>query len=159
MIRKSINRVKGIVLKALKQGTTPHTLAITCAFGVVLSVFPVYGVTTLLCFLVAIPFRLNVVVIQTVNYLLTPLQLLLMIPIWQSGIFVFNLKTIPLDYERIVVRSQDDFGTLMSELGSVVAGGIMVWTFLAIPVFFILFIIFKILFSSTRKIGSHNSAT
>lgn len=157
MIRKALRRFKIILIKALKRGTTPQKLAITCALGVVLSVFPIYGVTTLLCFLAAIVLRLNIVIIQAVNYALTPLQLLLVIPFMQSGIFIFNLKSIPLDFNEIVVRSKEDFRSLISELGEVLASGIAVWALVSIPVFFGLFALFKILFLKAKKGRPHKS--
>ncbi|MBL7844290.1 MAG: DUF2062 domain-containing protein [Cyclobacteriaceae bacterium] len=147
MIRRSINKVKGVLLKALKQGTTPRKLAITCALGVVLSVFPVYGGTTLLCFVAAIVFRLNVVVIQAVNYAFTPVQLLLIFPFMQVGITLFQLPVKSLQYAELVVRFKDDFSAVASELWDVTISGIAVWLLSAIPVFYILFYVFYFLFS------------
>ena len=65
MIRRALIRVWQVILKALKQGMTTRGMALTLAMGVVLSIFPVYGITTLLCLLVAVIFRLNIVVLET----------------------------------------------------------------------------------------------
>ncbi|HRJ30579.1 MAG TPA: DUF2062 domain-containing protein [Cyclobacteriaceae bacterium] len=153
MIRNTIRRLKNLLLKALNQGTTPRMLAITCSLGAVLAVFPVYGGTTLLCFLAAFLFRLNIVVIQAVNYALTPVQLLLIIPFMQSGVFIFNLKRIPLEYNEIFLRSKEDMYALLSELSGVIAGGIAVWVAFATPAFFLLFYIFHLLF--VKASGPH----
>jgi len=142
VIRTALKRFWEIIAKALQQGTSPRMLAITCALGVVLSVLPIYGFTTLLCFLVAFVFRLNVVVLQAVNYLMTPLQLVLLIPFMQAGIFLFSLKPVVLDFNELLVRFKRDFLTVLSELGNVVLGGIAVWLLVAIPLFFILFFTF-----------------
>lgn len=142
MIRRALNRFWEIIAKALQQGTSPRMLAITCALGVVLALLPVYGLTTLLCFLVAIVFRLNVVVIQAVNYLMTPLQLVLLIPFMQAGIFLFSLKPVVLDFNELLIRFKRDFGTVLAELGSVMLGGIAIWVLVAIPLFFLLFFTF-----------------
>ena len=56
----SPKQAKKILYNALRQGLTPHKLAMTCALGVVVGIFPVFGTTTILCFAVAIAFRLNI---------------------------------------------------------------------------------------------------
>lgn len=145
MIRKALNRFWQVIASTLQLGVTPRKLAIACAMGGVISIFPVFGSTTLLCFLVAIVFRLNIVVIQTVNYLLTPLQVLLLIPFMQGGIFLFHLTPISLDVDELMLRFKNGFGALIMELGGVILGGIAVWMMVAIPLFFLLFFIFHAL--------------
>ncbi len=125
-------------------------LAITCALGAVLAVFPVYGGTTLLCFVAAIVFRLNVVVIQAVNYALTPVQLLLIVPFMQVGIALFDLPAKSLQYNGLADRFQDDFSSLISEFGGALLGGIVVWLVIAIPAFFVLFYVFYFILKTVQ---------
>ena len=145
MIRNALNRFWQVIAGALQQGVTPRKLAIACAMGCVISIFPVFGSTTLLCFSVAILFRLNIVVIQTVNYLLTPLQVVLLIPFMQAGIFLFNLTPVSLELNNLILRFKTDFGALLSDLGGVILGSIAVWMLAAIPLFFLLFFLFHAL--------------
>jgi uncharacterized protein (DUF2062 family) len=145
LIRKALNRFWQVIASALRQGATPRKLAIACAMGCVISIFPVFGTTTLLCFLVAIAFRLNIVVIQTVNYLLTPIQVVMLIPFMQGGIFLFSLSNVSLEVNDLLFRFKNDFGTVFQELGGVVLSGIAVWVLVAIPLFFLLFFIFHAL--------------
>lgn len=145
MIRKALNRFWQVIASALRQGATPRKLAIACAMGCVISIFPVFGTTTLLCFLVAIAFRLNIVVIQTVNYLLTPIQVVMLIPFMQGGILLFNLTPVSLDVNELMLRFKNGFGALIMELGGVILGGIAMWMMVAIPLFFLLFFIFHAL--------------
>jgi len=100
-----------------------------------------------LCFVAAIVFRLNVVVIQAVNYAFTPVQLLLIFPFMQVGITLFQLPVKSLQYAELVVRFKDDFSAVASELWDVTISGIAVWLLSAIPVFYILFYVFYFLFS------------
>lgn len=139
MFRNAFNRVWQTLMHALRQGTSPKKLALTCAFGVVLGIFPVYGSTTLLCFGVALVLRLNVVVIQAVNYLLTPVQLVLLIPFMQGGIWLFGWPAIPLDLAVLTTRIETDAWLLVRELGAVVGGGVVVWMLVAAPLVFVLF--------------------
>ena len=138
MVRRLLNRFWQTIAQALQQGMTPRKLAMTCAMGVVIGVFPVYGSTTLLCFAAAFAFRLNVVVIQAVNYLLTPLQLILLIPFMQGGIWLFQLPGVPLDADQLMVRFKADWVGFFGDLGGIVLGGISVWLLLAFPVFLLL---------------------
>lgn len=83
-------RVVAPLAAFLKQGTTPEKLALCVAIGMVIGVFPVLGLTTLLCALVALVLRLNQPAIQLVNYLMYPVQLALIIPLLKAGDSMFS---------------------------------------------------------------------
>ena len=59
------------------------------SLGLVLGVCPVYGCPTLLCGLAAILLRLNFPAIQLVNYLSSPLQVILLVPFIRLGALLF----------------------------------------------------------------------
>jgi hypothetical protein len=65
-------------IKLLCQGLSPERLALSVAVGIAVGVFPIFGTTTMLCAPVAILFRLNIPAVQLVNYLVFPLQILLL---------------------------------------------------------------------------------
>jgi uncharacterized protein (DUF2062 family) len=58
---------------------------LSIAVGLVVGVFPVLGATTVLCTVVAVGMRLNLVAVHAVHYAATPLQLLLIIPFVRVG--------------------------------------------------------------------------
>jgi uncharacterized protein (DUF2062 family) len=89
-------RIVEPVLDLLRQGVTPEKLALSLAFGLGIGIFPVLGVSTVLCTVVAIALRLNLPAIQLVNYLASPLQLVLIIPFVRVGEHVLGLKAQPL---------------------------------------------------------------
>jgi len=66
----------------------PMQLAQCVSFGLLWGVFPLVGTSTLLCTISAIGFRLNIAVVQAVNYLVYPLQLALLVPFMKFGAFV-----------------------------------------------------------------------
>jgi uncharacterized protein (DUF2062 family) len=78
-------RVAAPLLQLLRQGVTPEKLALSVALGAIVSIIPVLGVSTVACALLAVWLRLNMPSIQLVNYLLTPVQLLLIIPFLRVG--------------------------------------------------------------------------
>lgn len=69
----------------LSQGISPRRLALTLAIGFAVGCIPVVGVPTLLCGVLALTFRLNLPAIQAANYLVMPLQLVLMVPFVRLG--------------------------------------------------------------------------
>jgi uncharacterized protein (DUF2062 family) len=89
-------RVVDPLLELLRQGVTPEKIALSLAFGVGIGIFPVLGVSTVLCTVVAIVFRLNLPAIQLVNYLASPLQLALIIPFVRVGEHLLGLRAQPL---------------------------------------------------------------
>jgi uncharacterized protein (DUF2062 family) len=69
----------------LMQGISPHRLALCVAIGVVVGNIPVLGISTILCTLIAVIFRLNLPAIQLVQAAMAPTQILLMIPFLRLG--------------------------------------------------------------------------
>ena len=89
-------RLADPVLDLLRQGVTPEKIALSLAFGLGLGIFPVLGLSTVLCTLVAIVLRLNLPAIQLINYLASPLQLALIIPFVRVGEHLLGLTAQPL---------------------------------------------------------------
>jgi uncharacterized protein (DUF2062 family) len=84
------------IVQLLRQGVTPDKLALSLAFGLGVGIFPVLGVSTILCTVLAIVLRLNLPAIQLVNYLASPAQLLLIIPFVRLGETVAGSPPQPL---------------------------------------------------------------
>jgi len=70
---------------ALLASTTPELLALSLVAGLVLGIFPMYGVPTLLCAAAGVVLRLNLPAVQLVNAITSPLQLALLIPFHHLG--------------------------------------------------------------------------
>ena len=85
-----LSRLKTTILVLLKQGLAPEKIALTIALGTVLSICPLPIVPTAVCAVVAIPLRLNIALIQIVNYLLLPAQWLLILPFIRLGERLFG---------------------------------------------------------------------
>jgi uncharacterized protein (DUF2062 family) len=147
----SHHSIKNILYEAFRQGLTPHKLAFTCAAGVIIGIFPVFGTTTILCFAIAIIFRLNIPIIQLVNYLVVPLQLLFIIPFIKVGTILFHLNPFPYDADQLIFLFRNDFIHLLKEVGFALLLGMGVWATFSIPLFFVLYYMFFILFSRWLK--------
>jgi len=66
-------------------GLSPTTIALILVVGLVLGVFPVYGCPTVLCVVAAVILRLNLPAVQLINQLVSPLQLVLLVPLNRFG--------------------------------------------------------------------------
>jgi uncharacterized protein (DUF2062 family) len=146
------------ISEALTQGMTPNKLAATCALGIVISIIPVLGITTLLCFGLALAFRLNVVLIQLANYLAAPVQLILVFPFIKTGISLFNLPPFAYSKEQLFDQLKNNPLMLLKESGLSIASGMGVWVITAIPLFFIFyyitrFIVKKLTRPSAKELG------
>lgn len=94
-------RVSKPIVDFLKNGIQPLPLAIAVTLGIVLGIFPVLGSTSILCAIVALVFRLNMPAIQLVNYFMYPLQLLLYIPFFKMGAWLFNMPAGDLTLTKV----------------------------------------------------------
>ena len=89
-------RIVEPVVTLLKQGITPESIALSLACGAIIGIFPVLGTTTILCTAAALALRLNLVAVHTVHFLMTPVQLLLIIPFVRVGEALLHAPQQPL---------------------------------------------------------------
>ena len=122
-----MKRLKDKMIGFLKQGITPRDLALAVALGVTLGTFPVIGSTTLLCIAASVFLRLNLPAIQSVNWIVSPLQLLLIIPLFKLGSMLFGAAGVTVGLSEIIAMMQADlFGTIREYL-FVTLRAICVW--------------------------------
>jgi uncharacterized protein (DUF2062 family) len=140
---KPVQRAVQVLADQFRQGLTPHEMALTLAVGLCLSVPPVIGTTTILCALAAVVLRLNQPLIQAVNFLAYPLQLLLLVPYLRLGEWLFREPHTPLSPSKIAAMARADPRGAISSLGTVVWHGALVWALLSVPMGFLLYAILK----------------
>ena len=117
----------------LRHGMAPSQLAMSVALGAYLGVIPVLGVTTLLCTLVALPMRLNLVAIQAVNWLVYPLQIILILPFFRGGEWLFRQPAMPLSPEELVAMLKQDAWGSMQTLWSTTWHAVVFWMLIGLP--------------------------
>jgi uncharacterized protein (DUF2062 family) len=113
------------------RGTSPEKIALCLSCGVTLAVFPVIGATTLLCFAAALVLRLNVPAIQAVNYLASPLQLALLLPLIRAGEFLFGAPPIPFSAAEIFSMVRESPGLAIATLWNSILCAVVAWALLA----------------------------
>lgn len=135
------NKYAAPLIKLLKQGTTPREIALGVAISSVLAVFPVLGSTTILTTGFALLFRLNLPLIQLVNFTVYPIQIALLIPFMKLGEWIFQYAELNYSLSEILNMLTNDLMGTIEMLWWVSMQGIGAWLITAPIVSFILFVI------------------
>ncbi|KAI8919867.1 hypothetical protein DFJ77DRAFT_507201 [Powellomyces hirtus] len=119
---------------ALRAGTAPDKLAMSMTMAVVFGLFPVLGVTSVLCFLAAWRWGLNTPIMQAINLVLTPVDVALSLPFMRLGETLLHRDPLPLSPSQLLdFLKQAGFwngiGTLLKGLGCALFG----WAFVMAP--------------------------
>lgn len=115
------------IKKQLTQGASPLGLARTCAAGAILAIIPVLGATTALCAMVGIKFKLNQPLIQLVNYLLYPVQLLLLPLFIFTGAKLTGSPPVEFHPKAVVAEFSADPSLFMKHYGMAGLHAVLVW--------------------------------
>ncbi|RNI25027.1 DUF2062 domain-containing protein [Rufibacter latericius] len=121
------------VLEMVKQGITPHQLALTITLGAGFGMVPFLGLTTLLCTFWAIRFRLNVAFTILIGYLMQPVQIALYVPFVDLGQTIFPVTPIPFSLDKLTTMFQADWLNALQQLWLANLVGIMAWLLCFIP--------------------------
>lgn len=154
MLARLWARVWGPILAQLKQGLSPAKAALAVALGLYIAVIPALGTTTLLCALAGMAFRLNQPILQAVNWLAYPLQLLLLFPFFGLGADVFNGPRMSLSPSEFVSRAGSEPLKLMDDFLWVGLNAIGVWALLGVVVVPVLWVGFRALFGRIAPKGA-----
>lgn len=96
--RRLIDPIK----QQLTQGVTPQRLSFSLGVGTVCSLFPFLGFTSLLNLGVGIALRLNQPILQVLNQLLGPVQLVMILVYVRAGEFVWGATGEPFSVTEMV---------------------------------------------------------
>jgi len=144
-------RVWDPILHLLRVGTSPAQLAWSAALGGYIGVIPVLGVTTLLCTVVALPLRLNLVAIQAVNWLVYPLQFLLIIPFFKAGAWLFGTPPLTMSPAELSAMVAADPWAAVQALWTTTWQAVVAWLLIGIPVVWLLRCVLVLLFTRTTR--------
>lgn len=120
---KLLNLIKSL----LKEGTSQGKISLCIALGVALGIFPVIGTSTLLCTIAAFSLRLNFPAIQIVNYLVYPLQILLLAPFYGAGSWLFGDGHWPEIGEGLTEILTVDFWGSISSIWEMTLYAVFIW--------------------------------
>lgn len=158
MIRRFLDRrLVEPLLALLRQGLTPEKLSLSVALGVSLGIFPMLGSTTILCALAAWTLRLNQPAIQLINYFTYSLQLILFVPFFQAGAWLFQSDPVDISVPAVfAMLSADPVATIglfwVANVRAMVAW-LLVSPFLAVATYAVLVPVFRRVVSAWRGDG------
>ena len=119
-----------LIFELLSQGITPHKIALCIALGALLGVSPLIGASTILCAVAAVAFGINLPLIQVVNYLVYPLQILLLVPFIQAGQWLFQQPPLRLSLRQLTVLLHTGFWHSISMLWGYILHALIAWLIL-----------------------------
>ncbi|MBI5497606.1 MAG: DUF2062 domain-containing protein [Deltaproteobacteria bacterium] len=136
-------RVYRPMVALLRQGLTPGRLAFSVVLGGALGIIPVPWVSTVMCGVIALVFRLNQVAIQIGNVGVYPLQFLLFLPYVRAGEWLFGVEPLPFSVTQLAEMLQADPVGTLREFGETMARAVVAWLVLTPPVAVIAYALLK----------------
>ena len=137
----------------LKQGLTAEKLALCIALGCAIGIIPMLGTTTVLCALAGWLFSLNQPAIQSVNYLVYPLQLALLIPWYRLGEHLFGVRTLGPSVSDVKALLAQGIPRAVSALWSITIHAVAAWCLAAPGMIALLYVVLRPVF---RKLAQKN---
>jgi len=125
------DRVLALIIAQLAQGITPQKIALTIALGLALGIFPILGATTTLCLIAGFWLRLNHPVLQLVNWLVSPLQLVLIVVFVRIGEWIMRAAPVSFSIPELLRKFHESPMKFLREFGLTGLHGIVAWLLIA----------------------------
>jgi len=116
-----------------REGLTPEKVALSVTIGIVSGLFPVIGFTTLLSLTLTAAFRQNFALVQSVNWLLSLVQVLLIIPLMRMGASLLNQQNVRITLGQMKQAFQSGILDGLQTIGIFHLYGIMAWCITVLP--------------------------
>lgn len=142
-------------VNSFKQSLSPGKLALSITLSLLVTSFPFYGLATLLITSLAIRYKLNLILMLGLSYLIEPLKVFVVIPYIKTGAFISETEasfTSILSIKTII--STHSFMSIISKLGTDLILATMGWFIIATPLGFILYFTLKKLICFSRNCSS-----
>lgn len=144
-------RVIGLIVTQLVQGVTPQKIALTFALGFSLGIFPILGATTALCAIAGVWLKLNQPIIQMLNWLISPLQLGLIVVFVRIGEWIMRAPCVSFSVPELIQKFREAPGSFFRQFGMTGVHGIVAWLFIA-P--FLTLLIYLLLSPPLKKLAA-----
>ena len=120
-------KVRDPLVAELRQGATPESVSAAVVVSFAIAINPIIGTTTLGCLLAGRVFRLNHVVMQVVNHVSYPLQILLIVPFVRLGETVTGSRHIHLTPKAIIDELNRSFPDFVEKFWMAYVHGLIGW--------------------------------
>lgn len=145
------------LIRFLRQGLTPEMLSRTVASGLLIGTIPIPGTSTLLCTALSLGFRMNLALIQLVNYFVFPLQILLFVPFYTLAAKISG----KIPFFKISEITQQFAGSNWQnasiDLLWLAGTSILVWLLIMFPVSLMVYFILKPIVKRLERRGERSN--
>lgn len=133
-----IKKLKDNIKSQLTQGATPEKLAQSLSAGMLIGCFPLLGFATGLAAVFGIIFKLNHIVVQTANYMMYPVQLVL-IPLYIKAIsLLINVGDVPIRPDLILELFRKDWVQFLKTYSLIGLYAVILWFVVSAVLFVVL---------------------
>lgn len=133
-----IKKLKGSIKSQLTQGATPEKLAQSLSAGMLIGCFPLLGFATGLGAAFGFIFKLNHIVLQTANYMMYPVQIVL-IPIYIKVIsLIIDVGDVPIRPDLILELFRKDWVHFLKTYSLIGVYAVILWCVMSALLFVIL---------------------
>ena len=126
-----------------KQGLSPKQLALSLVISMLVSIFPMYGISTIILTFIALPLKLNLPIMIVVSYIAEPIKIVLLIPFINVGAWFFGVEHSLLTFEAIKLSYNESFIKTLKALSYELLCGFIGWALIAIPLGILSYFILK----------------
>jgi uncharacterized protein (DUF2062 family) len=140
-VTRAVDAFKRSAAHGLSQGISPQRLALTLALGFAVGCIPVVGIPTLVCAALALVLRLNLPAIQAANYIVMPLQLLLIVPFMRLGGWLVasgGSQSFRAGHLQVSLLLHASPLVVATQMGSLAGQALLAWVVIAVPAVLVL---------------------
>ena len=131
LLMRIYERLTSPITNIFKSGLSLEIVALSFSLGIICGIFPITLITSLIGVLFSYIMKANIVACTAIVYVMTPLNLFLVIPFIRAGEILFQIDK-PIQFSSDSFSS-DFFGSL-SKYGGAFTRAIVVWALLFIPI-------------------------
>ena len=126
-----------------KQGLTPKQLSLSITVALVVSLFPIFGVSTIILAALAVRFKLNLPIMIALSYFVEPIKAILFVPFINIGETLFGTEHTLLTFEAIKASYDLSFWATLKSLSYELLCGFAGWTLTILPASFLFYFLLK----------------
>ena len=146
-----LKKITSKIVGLFKQGLSPKQLALSISIAILISIFPIFGITTIVLTCIALPLKLNLPIAIALSYVVEPLKLLLLIPFINLGANLLRTEHTLITFEAIKTSYEADFFNTLSFLSYELLCGTIGWAITAIPFSIVFYFLLKVLLKFSSK--------
>ena len=154
MIWKFLDTIKNKILIPFKiiprQGLSSNKLALSFTIGIIAGSFPVIGLTSVVSLIFLVLLKQNFTIVQAMNWVVAPIQLLMIIPFMRLGAIVLFKDNLSITLGNIIKAFEPGLWEGLKTVGLLHVYAALGWTIIAIPAGIVMYYLFFLLFRYLR---------